>query len=266
MVISNFSGKNSCSGSELWQALEKGEKKYSECNHQEKNTLVRHFAPTVQKMAVRLKNRLPPHIELEDLVAAGLQGLFYAFKHFAEHFGVPLEAYAVSRIRGMMLDELRRQDWLSRGMRSKIKQLEELIVQQEVSTGISPTTDQLASLSGLDKKEVSQLLETSQANFIIDFDQLQENLTFLAEKKQENEPVEAISRKELIEQVTQLLQELPEREQLLLSLYYEQELTMREVAEILEVTEGRVSQLHARIVKKLKKNFRASFICTERKN
>lgn len=263
MAISNFSGKNSCSGNELWQALEKGKKKYSECTHQEKNTLVRHFAPTVQKMAVRLKNRLPAHIELDDLVCAGLQGLFYALKNFAVHLAVPLEAYAVSRVKGMMLDELRRQDWVSRGMRSKIKQLEELILQHESLTGISPTTDQLARLSGLDKKEVSRILETSQANFIVDFDQLQDNLAPLAEKNQENEPIEIISRNELIEQISLLLEELSEREQLLLSLYYEQELTMREIAEIFEVTEGRVSQLHSQIVKKLKKNFYSYFTSQE---
>ena len=265
MAISNSFGKNFCSGNELQAALEKGERLYNNCSHREKDTLVRHFSPTVQRLAMRLKNRLPPHVELEELVSAGLQGLFYAFQNFASHLGVPLEAYATSRIKGAMLDELRRQDWLSRGMRKKIKQVDAITLQHELTTGTTPTQEQLVQLSGLDKTEVSQLLEASQNNFILDIVLLEDSSTLITNQNEPNEPMEVISREETIELLTKLVEELPKRDQQLLSLYYEQELTMREIAEVLDITESRVSQLHSRIIKELKKNFYTNFICTNEK-
>ncbi len=150
-------------------------------------------------------------------------------------------------------------------MRKKIKQLDAITLQHEITTGTTPTQEQLVQLSGLDKTEVSQLLEASQNNFILDIVLLEDSSTLIANQNEPNEPMEVISRGETVEILTKLVEELPKREQLLLSLYYEQELTMREVAEILGVTEGRVSQLHSRIIKKLKKNFHTNFICTHTK-
>ncbi len=259
MAISSSSGRSSSSGSSPWEALESGHTAWPDFAPAEQEQVVRHYAPKIKFLALRLKGKLPKSVELSELISAGTLGLVEALGKFQPKLGIKFDTYAENRIRGAMLDELRRLDWFPRSLRQKVRLLEEAINRFEHETGQRPSEEELQRATGLVQKDVRAGLEAMQSHLCISLDAIQE--TFAADGKEYlgGEPFYLAATQELMERVASLIEKLTPREKLVLSLYYSDELNMREVAEVMGVTEGRVSQLHSQALGRLRKQFHAQY-------
>ena len=256
METSNSFGKNSYSGESILDKFNSGQVKWSELDSGSRDVLVQSFTQKVKIIAWRLKAKLPEHVEVNDLYSAGSLGLLESLGKFDPGVGVKLETYVENRIRGAMLDELRRQDWLSRGMRHNIRLIEQAKTTCEQNNGQSPSEEDLQKATGLNAKEVEQALDALEKQVWLSLDNLEShNVPVSSGEDKENEPYSSVMQNELIEKMSEFIQELTRREQLVLSLYYEQELTMKETSQVLEITEGRVSQLHNQALQKLRARF-----------
>jgi RNA polymerase sigma factor for flagellar operon FliA len=257
MAISNSSGKTSFSAkNEPWHTLENGGTAWVDFSHQDQEKIVRHFAPKVKFLALRLKARLPRNIELNELISAGTLGLVEALGKFQPQLNIKFDTYAENRIRGAMLDELRRMDWFPRSLRRHVRQVDEAVNRLEGELGRMPTENELAKVTGLETKEVREALEAMQNQLCLSLDAMQDGLS-IAEDAFGNQPYHDTAKIEIINHVASLIEQLTPREKLVLSLYYTDELNMREVADVMSITEGRVSQLHSQALTRLRKEFRA---------
>lgn len=202
-----------------------------------------------------MKAKLPHHVELAELMSAGSLGLIEALEKFRPDMGIKFETYAENRIKGAMLDELRRLDWFTRGLRHRVRVLENSIKKTEQLTGHTPSIQDLQAMTGFSAREVEQGLEALQNQVCISLEAIEESL-LRSQDGQEGDPFFHALKQELIDKLAQLIDELTPREQMVLSLYYADELNMREAAMVMDITEGRVSQLHSQALAKLRKNFR----------
>lgn len=236
-----------------WEELENGATAWEDFAPAQQERIVRHYAPKIRFLALRLKNRLPRSVELGELISAGTLGLMEALGKFKAQFGIRFESYAENRIRGAMLDELRRMDWFPRSLRQRVRALDEAMRTVEHEHGRQATEEELCAMTGLALPEVRQALEALQNQLWVSLDAIQDSVS--AEGGSVSEPYAATAMRELVERVAPLLETLTPREKLVLSLYYTEELNMRETAEIMEITEGRVSQLHSQALTRLRRNF-----------
>lgn len=242
------------SAREPWEDLDSGAVNWSDFTPAEQESIARHYAPKVKYLANRLKARLPRNIDLGELISAGSMGLVESFSKFKPQMGVKFDTYAENRIKGAMLDELRRMDWFPRSLRQRVRQLDAAIMQAEQTNGATPGEEELIKLTGLSQKEVREGMEAmhSQACFPLD---IIENAMSGSDSGLGGEPFDETASKEMIERIAELIEQLTPREKLVLSLYYTDELNMREAAEVMGITEGRVSQLHSQALTRLRKEF-----------
>ena len=254
MAISNSSGKNSSSTTDHWQRFEDGRLAWSTAGPGVRGAIVAHYAPKIKIIALRMKAKLPQHIELGELLSAGSLGLIEALEKFQVSMGIKFETYAENRIKGAMLDELRRMDWFTRGLRQRVRVLEESVRKVEQHSGRAPTTEELQALTGLSAKEIQEGLEALQNQVCISLDGLEDHL-LRSTSTTKNDPFSHTLHQQLIDKLAQLIDELTSREQMVLSLYYADELNMRETALVMNITEGRVSQLHSQALGKLRDKF-----------
>jgi len=260
METSNFSGKSSSSrNSPPWLRLDSGETAWEDFDLRDREEIVKHFAPKIKILALRLKAKLPQSVELGELISAGALGLMEALKRFRPELCIKFDTYAENRIKGAMLDELRRMDRFSRGQRHRIRTLEELIRRLEHEHGEAPSMEALADASGLTIREVSQSMEALQNQLCISLDAITENLSSYKINQNDNEPFKSTEFKELVDKLAGLIDDLTPREKLVLSLYYGEELNMRETSEVMGITEGRVSQLHSQALARLRQKFKTDF-------
>jgi RNA polymerase sigma factor for flagellar operon FliA len=210
-------------------------------------------------MALRLKAKLPQTVELGELMSAGSLGLMEALQKFNPELRIKFETYAESRIKGAMLDELRRMDWYSRGLRQRLRLLEHTVRDIEQETGRPVTVQEIAKRTGLSEKDVDMGLEMLQNQLCLSLDAISECVASISDAGVDGDPYQSAAFQELIDKVTLLIDELTPREKLVLSLYYGEELNMRETADVMEITEGRVSQLHSQALGKLRKLFKDQF-------
>ena len=236
-----------------WEALETGATPWESFSPAEQESVVRHYAPKIRFLALRLKAKLPRSIELGELISSGTLGLMEALGKFRPQLGIRFETYAESRIKGAMLDELRRLDWFPRSLRQRVRVLDEAMRKVEHEQGRQATEDELQKITGLDMRDVRQGLEALQNQLWISLDAIQDTLS--GEGPEGGEPFRSIALQELVERVAPLIDRLTPREKLVLSLYYTDELNMRETAEVMGITEGRVSQLHSQALSRLRKEF-----------
>ncbi|WP_291323367.1 FliA/WhiG family RNA polymerase sigma factor [Desulfonatronospira sp.] len=254
MAISNSFGKNSSSRNNPWEILEQQGITFGRLSAREKDDIVRAYGRKVRIIAARLKHKLPAHVDVNDLISAGSLGLIEALGNYDSSQGIKLETFADNRIKGAMLDELRKMDWFSRGLRKKVKRLEQSMRSFEQNAGYSPSHKELKDLTGLSQEEVQEGLLALQNQICLSLEAIQENFT-TSGGQENNEPQFNVIFNDLVDKVAIIIENLSHKEQLVLSLYYTEELTMKEVAQVLEVTEGRVSQLHSQAIKKIKDNF-----------
>lgn len=236
-----------------WEALETGATPWESFSPAEQESVVRHYAPKIRFLALRLKAKLPRSIELGELISSGTLGLMEALGKFRPQLGIRFETYAESRIKGDMLDELRRLDWFPRSLRQRVRVLDEAMRKVEHEQGRQATEDELQKITGLDMRDVRQGLEALQNQLWISLDAIQDTIS--GEGPEGGEPFRSTALQELVERVAPLIDRLTPREKLVLSLYYTDELNMRETAEVMGITEGRVSQLHSQALSRLRKEF-----------
>lgn len=218
----------------------------------EKDQIVRH-ASLVKRIAYHLLNRLPPTVQIDDLIQAGMVGLLEAASNFDAEMGASFETFAGIRIRGSMIDEIRRSDWTPRSVHRKFRSVSEAIRKIENETGEDAKDVDVALALGISLGDYHQILIDSSSSRIYSIDTLEENTQDAAiPSSSEVTPEEAFSKDEYQQQLAESIRQLPEKEQLVMSLYYDDELNFREIGEILDVTESRICQLHGQALLRVK--------------
>jgi RNA polymerase sigma factor FliA len=204
----------------------------------------------------RLAVQLPQVLDYDDLLAYGTIGLIQAYDRFDPTRGVKFESFAVMRIRGAILDALRSLRGLPQSVTDKAKRLRQAGLELEAELGHPPSDEELARALGMSVKEVQQqLLDASCVNVSLDAildSPTGGDATAFASPHRESDVAGTVERREQIRELSDALKTLSEREQLLLNLYYKEELTMREIGQVLEISEGRVCQIHAKALHKLR--------------
>ena len=200
-----------------------------------------------------MKGRLPRNVELSELISAGTLGLMESFGKFRPQMGIKFDTYAESRIRGAMLDELRRLDWFPRSLRRRVRTLDEAVHRLEHQEGRSPSEEELSRETGFSVKEVREGLEALQNQYCLSLEMIQDSLSPAGSSVEE--PFSLASSQELLARVAELIEQLTPREKLVLSVYNTDEPNMREAAEVKGITEGRVSQLHSQALQRLRREF-----------
>jgi len=222
----------------------------------ERNERVVEHLHLVKYCALRLLNRIPQNrIDFNDLFSAGVLGLIDAVEKFDPALGIPFEKYAMIRIKGAMLDEIRASDPVPRAVRTNIARLENAIASLERKLGRMPEEEEIVKELGVSYDEFRQMLDEAKSVSILSqsLEEMMEGGVHPEELIASGEElINSIQREELVAILSELISQLPEREQLILSLYYNEELTMKEIGQILGYTESRVSQLHTQIILKLR--------------
>ncbi len=226
---------------------------------QQKDKLVMEYAPLIKFIAQRIAVRLPPHIEIDDLISAGVIGLMDAIDKYDPTRDIKFKTYAEFRIRGSILDELRAQDWVPRSIRDKSKMLDRTIVGMEAEMGRSATDEEVAERLGMTMEEFYDLVNQVRPVSLLSIDDSttfsnvdKKSILNLLEGCKFNNPYNQLNLKLVKEVVTGAIEDLPERQRLVLSLYYYEDLSLKEIGMILRVTESRVSQLHAQAIARLR--------------
>lgn len=223
----------------------------------EKDQLVAQYAPLVRRIAFHLMAKLPASVDVNDLVQNGMIGLLDSLSRFEEGMGAQFETYAVQRIRGAMLDGLRENDWLPRGVRREMRRVEAAIHQLEHANGRAPTESELAKALDMSLADYQKLLLDARGHQVVYLEDLSdgEGEDFLERHASEAtipDPLALIEEAGLRSALVVAVEALPEREKLMMALYYEQDLNLREIGEVLGVTESRVCQLHSQAIGRLR--------------
>jgi RNA polymerase sigma factor FliA len=226
-----------------------------------RDRLILTYAPLVKYVAGRLGSGLPAHVDEGDLVSYGLLGLIGAIDRYDPGRDIKFETYAITRIKGAIIDELRALDWVPRSVRSRAREIERAIAELEAKLGTAPTDEEIAAKIGISVDELGESLTDISRSSIAALDELwtiggsggdQVALIDTIEDTEAPDPQGALSQTELREAIADAIARLPEREKLVVTLYYYEELTLREIGEVLGVTESRVSQLHTKAILRLK--------------
>ncbi len=229
----------------------------AEMSAADRDQLLLEHLPTVRYLARRIHERLPQHVELDDLISAGVVGLIDAFSKFDHNKKVQFKSYAQFRIRGAILDSLRTLDWSPRELRRKGRAVEEAIRSVTQRLGRAPAEQEIAAEMGLTLSEFQQLLgdlkglEIGSLHMERTEDSGDQELAYIPGSPEED-PLFLCLKGELKQRLTDAIDELPERERLVLTLYYFEELTMKEIGLTLGVVESRVSQIHSAAVLRLR--------------
>ncbi len=229
---------------------------YNAAGQIKKDQLVQRFAPLVKRIAYHLMARLPSSVQVDDLIQNGMIGLLDAIDRFEAGMGAQFETYAAQRVRGAMLDGLRENDWLPRSLRREFRQIEKAIAQLEQEYGRPPTENELAKALGVSLGEYQKILQDARGHQLISFEDLtQEGDEDFLERHlidDSGDPSRILEGESLKKMLVQGIELLPEREKLMMALYYEQDLNLREIGDVMGVTESRVCQLHTQAVARLR--------------
>ncbi|MCG8383301.1 MAG: RNA polymerase sigma factor FliA [Gammaproteobacteria bacterium] len=228
---------------------------YSEIQGSDKNDLVTKHVTLVKRIAFHLLNRLPPSVQAEDLIQAGMIGLLDASRHYDASQGASFETYAGIRIRGAMLDEIRRSDWTPRSVHRKARDASEAMREVEQRTGRDATDKEVADEMGIMLSEYHQILRESLSARIFSYDQPSDDPEmegFPALESPEPPPSIKNQNERFQQNLAEEIKRLPERESLVMSFYYNDELNLREIGEILGVSESRVCQIHGQAIVRLR--------------
>ena len=218
----------------------------------ESDQIVRH-ASLVKRIAYHLLNRLPPTVQIDDLIQAGMVGLLEAASNFDADMGASFETFAGIRIRGSMIDEIRRSDWTPRSVHRKFREVTDAIRKIENETGEDARDADVALALGISLSDYHQILIDSSSSRIYSIETLEENAQDSAlPSSSEQTPEEYLGKDEYQRQLAESIRMLPDKEQLVMSLYYDDEMNFREIGEILEVTESRICQLHGQALLRIK--------------
>jgi RNA polymerase sigma factor for flagellar operon FliA len=228
---------------------------------QARNELILAYSPLVKYVAGRMSSGLPAHVEEADLVSYGLLGLIGAIERFDPGRNIKFETYALSRIKGAIIDELRALDWVPRSVRNWARQVERSVTRLENRLGRAPHDEEIAADLGVSTTELQDVLVQISNASIVALDEFWclsgtegDKITLLdtLEDGSAPDPSKAFDLQSLKEHLADAIRRLPEREKIVIGLYYYEGLTLKEIGEVLGVTESRVSQLHTKAILRLK--------------
>jgi RNA polymerase sigma factor for flagellar operon FliA len=218
--------------------------------------LLAEHMPLVKRLAHQMKAKLPPSVEVDDLVQAGMIGLLDAINRYEENHGAQFETYAVLRIRGAMLDELRSNDWMPRSTRQNMRKVEQAMAALQQQLGRPPSESEIAGSLKLSLADYQEMLGDSGGHQLVyyeDFHDEDGNDSWLDRYAvDEEDPLRALLETDFRQAVIDAIDSLPPREKILMGLYYEEELNLKEIGAVMGVSESRVSQLHSQAVGRLR--------------
>ncbi|MBV6477129.1 MAG: RNA polymerase sigma factor FliA [Rhodocyclaceae bacterium] len=229
---------------------------YTATGKLDRDQIIMQYAPLVKRIAYHLMAKLPASVQAEDIIQNGMIGLIDAVGRFEEGLGAQFETYAVQRIRGAMLDGLRENDWLPRSLRRDMRRIEGAVSQLEQRYGRQPTEGELAKALDMALGEYQKMLQDARGYQLLhledfgdgdDDDYLDRHLPAA-----DADPLTALLDKNMRDVLIRAIEDLPEREKTVMGLYYEEELNLREIGEILGVSESRVCQLHSQAIARLR--------------
>ncbi len=231
-----------------------------------KEEIVVKYASLVKYLAQKIAIRLPANIELDDLISSGVIGLMDAVDKYDCTRDNKFKTYAEFRIRGAMLDELRSQDWVPRSVREKAKHLERVFAKLEHERGRPATDQEVCEEMKISPDEYQDLLNEVRSVSLLNFDDLnsltktdKKSMIGLIENGKVPNPFAEISRNNVKGMVEKAIQDLPEKQRLVLALYYYEDMNLKEIGKVLDVTESRVSQLHTQAIIRLKARLKNNF-------
>lgn len=227
--------------------------------HEDITQIIKDNLYLVDILVGRMVTQVPAFMNSDDMKSAGMLGLFDAAKRFDVSKNIKFKTFAEYRIRGAILDEMRKLDWFSRSLRDKQNRVSKTIVSLELKLGRGPEDNEVASAMDLSLSDYQSLLaEVSHLGCVSlneTLDNTQEGRSFLdaiSDNRRDSLPGTRIEDAQLTQKIASVLEQLSEKERLVIALYYYEELTQKEIAEVLELSEGRVSQLHSQALIKLK--------------
>jgi len=215
--------------------------------------LVTKHAPLVKRIAYHLMSRLPPSVQADDLIQAGMIGLLEASRNYDAKQGASFETYAGIRIRGAMLDEIRKNDWAPRSVHRKARKVAEAVRRIEHQKGRDARDSEVAAELQMSLDEFHQMLQDASGYLVLSFDDMGSDDESLATQISDNSPgpFEGLQREDFKKNLSEAIAGLPERERLVMTLYYDEELNLREIGAVLGVSESRVSQIHSQALLRL---------------
>ena len=217
------------------------------------NDMVEQHAPLVKRIACHLINRLPASVQLEDLVQAGMIGLLEASRNYDANQGASFETYAGIRIRGSMLDEIRKNDWAPRSVHRKARMVAEAVREIENEQGRDARDTEIAETLDMPLEDYYKILQDNSYHKVMSFEDMGTGDDSMLENMSDGGPgiLDGLQREDMQRIVTEAIASLPERERLVMALYYDDELNLREIGAVMGVSESRVSQIHSQAVIRL---------------
>ena len=236
-----------------------------EISVENREAVIKEYAPMVKYVANRIAMRLPPHVEVDDLISVGVLGLIDAIDKYDSTRGAKFKTYAEFRVRGAILDELRSMDWVPRSVRQKASSMDGVVKKLQNKLGRRPEEDEIAEEMGISLDELFTTLNETKSMPILSLEDLgiakesgeQQSLLDCLAGKNDADPQTHLRLVELKEIIASAIDTLPEKERLMISLYYYEELTMKEIGGVLGITESRVSQIHSKAVFRLRNKLKS---------
>lgn len=226
--------------------MQKQPNPYAQTIKKEQDDIVLAYTPALRAMAFRLKERLPAHIDVSDLMGAGLEEMVRLSRKYDKERNDSFWGYAQKRVYGAMLDFLRGLDVVSRADRTLVKNINALVNEYFNKFEREPEDEYLAAML---EESVEKIREARNVSAVVGVLSIDDQMELMSEEN----TFERVEREDLIEKITQILNEFEERDQLIVQLYYYEELSLKEISEILQISEGRISQIHKRLMEKIRK-------------
>ncbi len=205
---------------------------------------IKTYLPLVKRIAFHIGSRLPPNVEVDDLIQEGLTGLLDALKRYEPQPGLEFEAYARTRIRGAIYDACRKNDVLPRNQRDELDTIEKTTLRLQQKLGRNPSDLEIASAASLSINEYYEII--GQMVHLMPIDDLSDDL--LPSESNGYDPLQSAATSQFVEQMALILKTLPENEKMIMALHYQEDLSYREIAQVLNLTAGRISQLHTQAI------------------